>query len=87
MMQDVNYLEQFFLSTEVWGILGPMGLVIIGYYLMKEDRTLGILWVVVEWVIAANYSSLISTTPGYAWHFFILLMGGLLTCVFPLWDQ
>lgn len=78
---------EIFLSTEISGYLGPLAIVILGYMVMKKDRILGILWFVVECLFMAQYFDLVSATPDYWWQIFILLFGGLFTCVYPLWDR
>lgn len=86
-MQDINILEELFLSTEMWGYLGPIAMVMIGYYVARRDRILGVLWFVFECLFIAHYLSLVDATPAYWWHTIILLFGGLLTCIYPLWDR
>lgn len=66
---------QLFLSLEMWGYIGPLALVIGGYFIVKKDRFLGVLWFVVESLVIANYMVLVSETPEYWWHIFILLTG------------
>jgi hypothetical protein len=80
-------LEDLFLSTEMIGYIGPLALVIIGYFVFKKDRFLGVLFFIVECLFIANYIALVEATPDYWWHIFILLFGGLFTCVYPLWDR
>lgn len=87
MIQDVNLLEELFLSTEMWGYFGPIGLVIVGYYLAKKDTFLTVLWFVVECLCASMYLDLVSVTPSYWWSVFILIIGGLFTCIFPMWGK
>lgn len=86
-MQDVNIFYELFLSPEMWGYLGPFALVFIGYVLTQKDKFLGVLWFVVECLFVAQYLTLIDATPGYWWHIFILLLGGLFTCVYPLLNR
>ena len=76
-----------FLSTGISGYLGPLALVIIGYMVMKKDKFLGVLWFVVECLFIAQYIDLVGVTPDYWWQIFILLFGGMFTCVYPLWDR
>ena len=83
-MQDINWFSELFLSLDMWGYLGPIGLVIIGYALAEKDKTLGIFWFIVECLFVAHYLDLVAATPQYWWHIFIILLGGLFTCVFPL---
>jgi len=89
-MGQINGYELFyelFLSLELWGYFGPLGLVLIGYVLAKKDVFLCIVWFVVECLFVAQYFMLIDATPSYWWHIFILLFGGLMTCVYPLVDR
>ena len=71
---------QLFFSLNMWGYLGPIGFVILGYFVAKKDRVLGVLWFVVESLIIANYLTLVEATPEYWWHTIILLIG----CIFTL---
>lgn len=87
MMQDINWFNELFLSSEMWGYLGPIGLVIIGYYLAAKDKFLGILWFVVECLFVAHYFELVEANAGYWWHIFIILLGGLFTCIYPLFGS
>ena len=82
-----NIFFELFLSTQLWGYFGPLALVIIGYILTKKELILGILWFVVECLFIAQYLDRVSATPEYWWHVFILLLGGLFTCVYPLWGR
>jgi hypothetical protein len=77
---------EVFLSTEISGYFGPLALVVIGYFLAKKDRTLGVLWVVVESLIIAQYFALLDATPDYWWHIIILLMGVIIS-TFQLMDR
>ena len=86
-MQEINIFNELFLSLEMWGYLGPFALVFIGYVLTKKEKFLGVLWFVVECLFVARYLALIDATPDYWWHIFILLLGGLFTCVYPLLDR
>ena len=82
-----DLFTELFLSTEISGYLGPLAIVILGYMVMKRDRILGVLWFVVECLFIAQYIALVEATPDYWWQIFILLFGGLFTCVYPLWDR
>lgn len=82
---DVFY--DLFLSIGITGYLGPLALVIIGYVVMNKDKFLGVLWFVVECLFISHYLTLVSVTPDYWWQIIILLFGGMMTCVYPLWDR
>lgn len=86
-LEGINIFYDLFLSNNMWGYLGVMGLVIIGYFLTKREKFLGVLWFVVECLFVAQYLPLVEAHPGYWWHIFILLLGGLFTCVYPLLDR
>lgn len=78
---------ELFLSPEISSYFGPLALVIIGYFIVKKDRFLGVLYFVVECLFMAQYFALVEATPDYWWHIFILLFGSLFTLVYPLWDR
>jgi len=87
-MQDAyDLFFEYFLSQEVSGYIGPLAIVIFGYVLFQKDKILGVLWFIVECLFMAQYFALVSATPDYWWQIFILLIGGLFTCVYPLWDR
>lgn len=81
MLQEVNYLDELFLSTDIFGYLGPMGIVVGGYFVSRKSPVLAVLWFVMECLMAMQYFTLIDATPGYWWHAIILVFGGLFTCV------
>jgi len=84
---DLGILYQLFLSMNMWGYLGPTLLVIGGYVVARKDKILGVFYFVVECLVIAQYLTLVSATPDYWWHIYILLLGGLFTCIYPLWDK
>lgn len=86
-MMEINIFQELFLSTEIWGYLGPLALVACGLFLVQREKVLFIFVLIVEWLFAYHYLELIATTPGYAWHAVILLLGSLFTLVYPLWDR
>jgi hypothetical protein len=85
-MQDINWFNELFLSTEMWGYFGPLGLVIIGYLLIKKDKALGIFMFIVDCLVIAHYLSLVGATPAYWWHIFILLFG-VIQCTIQMIDR
>ena len=80
-MQDINWFSELFLSTELWGYFGPLGLVVIGYLLTKKDKPLGIFMFIVDSLVISHYLTLVDATPDYWWHIFILLLGVILCIV------
>jgi len=83
---EFNIFSELFLSTELWGYFGPLGLVIIGYLLTKKEKNLGIFMVIVDSLIIAQYFALVDATPYYWWHIIILLLGVVL-CAFQSMDR
>ena len=81
-----NIFELLFLSTEMWGYLGPVGLVVIGFLLTKKERSLGIFMIIVDSLLIAQYLALIEATPEYWWHVIILLLG-VVQCAIVLIDR
>lgn len=84
MMQEINILEEVFLSTEMFGYIGPLALVLAGYYLTQKDKYLGIFMFIIDCLFVAQYLDLVTATPYYWWHIIIILLGGILFCLFPL---
>ncbi len=81
-----NIFELLFLSTEMWGYLGPVGLVVIGYLITKKDKNLGIIFIIVDSLIIWQYLDRIAATPDYWWHVIILLLG-VIQCAFQMMDR
>ena len=79
-----SMIHLLFFSTEMWGYLGPIAMVIVGYLVMTKDKNLGVVWFVVECLIIAQYFALLEATPDYWWQIFILLIGGLSTAIYSL---
>lgn len=85
-MQEINWLNELFLSTEMWGYFGPLVLVIIGYLLIQKDKALGIFMVIVDSLVISHYISLVDATPEYWWHIVILLLG-VIQCAFQMMSR
>lgn len=78
---------QLFFSLDMWGYIGPLALVIIGYIVASKDKNLGVLWFVLESLVIANYLTLVAETPDYWWHIFILLIGCMSTLMYSIRDR
>jgi hypothetical protein len=75
--------ENIFLDIGMMGYIAVFMLVLTGFIMNKLNRSLGVLWFVLECLIAYQYFQLLGDEPNYWWHIFILLLGGIITCVFP----
>lgn len=85
-MMQTDFID-LFLSTEMIGYIGPLALVVVGYYLVKKDKGLGVIAFIVQSLFIAQYLDLVGATPDYWWQIFILIFGMLFTVVFELWDR
>lgn len=83
---EINLFSELFLSTEMWGYFGPLGLVVIGILLTKKDKNLGIILIIVDSLLIAQYFALIEATPDYWWQVIILLLG-IVQCAIQLIDR
>ena len=78
-----DFLDLFF-AVDGIGWIGPIGLVILGYFMAKESQGLGFIGFILQVLFMANYAQLFNAgEPAYIWHIFILLFGGLSTCLLP----
>ena len=76
-------IDPFFLNADFIGLIGPMVVIIIGYFVSKKNSFLGLFYFIFESMIAYYYLQLIDATPFYWWQIMFLLLGGVLTCIFP----
>lgn len=72
-----------FLSLEMWGYFGPLALVLIGYFVTKKAKEVGIFFIIVDSLIIYTYLTLVEATPQYWWHIFIVILG-VIQCTFRL---
>lgn len=81
-MQDVNYFDELFLSTDIQGWIGPIVLIVIVFMILsnKKYRPLGIFFIILESLIIAYYFTLVEETPWYWWNIFIMILG-VITCM------
>lgn len=86
-LDGLNIFYDLFLGPHAYSYIGPLALVVTGYLLMRKDTVLGILCLIVQWLFVGQYLSLVDAHPDYWWHIVIILLGGLLTCVYQLWDH
>lgn len=80
---QTDLLDLFFAIDGI-GWIGPIGLVILGYFMAKESKSLGFVGVILLLLFTANYAQLFNAgEPAYIWHIFILIFGGLPACLLP----
>ena len=80
-MLQINWFDELFYSTELWGYLGPLALVLVGAKLTKDDKNMGVLWYIVLLFMTAYFYLPDITT--YYIQVFIMVFGGALTCIVP----
>ena len=83
---ELNIFSEIFLSSNMWGYLGPIALVVIGFLLTKKEKSLGIFMFIVDCLVISQYLSLVDATPGYWWHIIILLLG-VIQCIIQMIDR
>ena len=71
----------------MWGYLGPLGLITIGYIVTSKEKNLGFLFFIVESIVIVTYLNLAAVTPDYWWHAYIMLFGCMSTLMYSLWDR
>lgn len=79
MMQTIDWLEAFFLSTDLWGLFGVIAVVSVSYVLIKKNKGLGLFYLILEGIMTYQYYELAKTTPFYYWDCYILVLG-IITC-------
>lgn len=74
-------IEAFFLSTGIGGLIGPFALIFFGFFIIsnRKYRALGGLWVIMEFVVIAQYYTLLASDVGYWWQIIILSFGVILS--------
>ena len=77
---------ELFLSLEISGYFGPLVLVVIGFFITKKEKSLGIFMIIIYSLIIATYLSMIEVTPSYWWQVIILLLG-VFQCTIVLIDR
>ena len=84
-MQEINIFEQLFLTTEIWGIFGPLTLVVAGFFITQKEKGLGILFIIVDSIIVYQYLQLVNYEL-YLWHVIILILG-IILCTFQMFGM
>ena len=80
-MEGLNILYDLFMSANMWSILGPMFIVVVGYLAASKNKGLGVIWFLCECLFSAWYFDFANVDPFYYWHGFILILGGVLTLI------
>lgn len=76
-----DFLNELFLDTSIWGLIGPTILVIASVYLMKRDKFLGLIMIFLMSLFAFTYFENAPETATYYWHGLIMILG-IMTCTF-----
>jgi hypothetical protein len=84
--ETTGFLYDLFFSTELWGYFGPLALVVVGFIVAKNEKGLGILFIIIESIAIWTYLQLVTGTPYYWWHIIILILGVIL-CTFQMWKR
>ena len=84
-MQEINWLEELWLSTDLWGWFGPLALIVISFIILtnKKYKGLGIFFIIVESLITYVYLELVVSEPWYWWNIIIMVFG-ILSCMIQM---
>lgn len=84
-MQEINILEELFLSTDMWGWFGPIIIIVVSFMILanKKYKPLGVFFIIIESLLTYTYYDLALTTPWYYWNAFIMVIGVIL-CMFQI---
>lgn len=79
-MQDINWFNELFLSTDIWGWFGPIGILVISFLILtnRKLKPLGFVFILLQLLIISQYVLLVAVTPWYWWNIIILVLGMLL---------
>ncbi len=81
-MQDpINWFDELFYSLEMWGWFGPLTLVIIGGFLTRKDKNLGLGMYIIMLLMAGMFY--LPNLTVYYMQFFILVFLGAIVCIVP----
>lgn len=88
MMQDINIFEELFLSNEIWGWFGPLGIIVIAFVILsnRKYKPLGVFFIIVESLLTYQYFTLAQDTSWYWWNALIMLFG-VIICAFQMLDR
>lgn len=84
MMQEINILEELFLSTEIWSYFGPIAVVVAGIFFVKKDKVLFFFFLLLDSLLAYHYWNLVSADGWYIWHAWIMTFGIIVTLGYAL---
>lgn len=87
LMPPINIFEEIFYSTELWGLTGPLIIIGVGFWIMRKNYKVGLMYSVPVFFAVGTYFDRFLVNPAYAWHFTILLFGWLLVCIYPFFDR
>lgn len=76
MAVDFWDLESWFFAENIWGLLGPLGVVTIGLFIGKKSKELGLIWMIMTFAMTAFYLN--ADFGDHLWQFFTLVLGGVL---------
>lgn len=85
-LEGLNIFYDLFLSANMWGYIGPVGLVVIGFFITQKEKSLGIFMIIIYSLLISQYLALVSANPNYWWQTIILLLG-VLQCTIQLIDR
>lgn len=82
-MQEIHWLDEIFLSTDLWGWFGPVILIVVSFIILSNKKTkpLGIIFLVIQILVLSIYLDLVEATAWYWWNIIIMVLGFLICIV------
>jgi len=85
-MEELDIFHEVFLSHNMWGFFGVVILVIVGFFITKKEKNLGIFMIIIYSLALSQYFTLLETNPIFWWQIIILILG-VIQCIFQLADR
>lgn len=77
MSDSTEFLTQIFYGTDVWGYLGPLGIICVALVLVVVTKYTALFSSPVLAIMAIDYFGKISATGYYAWHGLLCFFGAI----------
>lgn len=74
-----NIFELLFYSTEIWGYLGVLGVVVFSLAISYKVKGAAAFFFIVLTLMAIDYFARITAGGSYVWHIVILMFGAIMT--------
>lgn len=77
MNDAIDWLNELFYGSEVWGLIGVFFFIAIIYFISTKSKAIGVLGWLIASLMAITYLEKGILDPWFYWHSIILVFGGL----------